>query len=62
MPAPLLVRICANVPTVTCIKLEAVPTPTKIAIVRQLWEIEPPASGDCTILTGQVLGGAGGQW
>jgi len=53
MSANLLVQICANIPTVTCIKLEAVPTPAKIAMVRQLWEnVDPPASGDCTILTG----------
>jgi hypothetical protein len=51
MSADLLVRMCHDIPTIKCIKLEAVPTPTKIAIIRQHWKGPTPAAGDCTILT-----------
>ena len=53
MSADLLVRICADLASVRCIKLEAVPTPTKIRAIRDAWAgAAPPASGDCSILTG----------
>ena len=55
MSADLLVDICAALPSVQCIKLEAVPTPAKIAAVRRAWAggDRPPASPEgCTILTG----------
>ena len=53
MSADLLVRICADLASVRCIKLEAVPTPTKIRAIRDAWAGEQaPASGDCSILTG----------
>jgi 4-hydroxy-tetrahydrodipicolinate synthase len=50
MSVPLLARIVKEVPSVACIKLESLPTPARIATLRQLWEQEPPES--CTILTG----------
>ena len=34
MSVPLLARIVLEVPSVTCIKLESVPTPAKIAMLR----------------------------
>lgn len=51
MSVPLLCRIVLEVPTVTCIKLESLPTPAKIAQVRQKWAQVPPKQ-ECTILTG----------
>jgi len=51
MSVPLLARIVLEVPTVTCIKLESLPTPAKIAQLRQKWSELPPAQ-ECTILTG----------
>eukprot|EP00316_Scyphosphaera_apsteinii_P001321 CAMPEP_0119305918 /NCGR_PEP_ID=MMETSP1333-20130426/6796_1 /TAXON_ID=418940 /ORGANISM="Scyphosphaera apsteinii, Strain RCC1455" /LENGTH=307 /DNA_ID=CAMNT_0007309111 /DNA_START=88 /DNA_END=1011 /DNA_ORIENTATION=- len=51
MPPPLLARICSEVATVACIKLESLPTPGRIATLHNLWTSMPPA-GDCTILTG----------
>ena len=35
-----------------CIKLEAVPTPPKIAALRKAWAAKPPAADSCGILTG----------
>ena len=54
MSADLLVRICADLPSVQCIKLEAVPTPAKIAAIRKAWAAPAtaPAAADCAILTG----------
>jgi len=51
MSMPLLARIVAEVPAVSCIKLESLPTPAKIAALRKLWAASPPAQ-ECTILTG----------
>jgi 4-hydroxy-tetrahydrodipicolinate synthase len=52
--SPKLVATIANeVPEVTCIKLEALPTPARIAALRQLWSTSlPTANPECTILTG----------
>jgi len=52
MSADLLVDICAALPSIACIKLEAVPTPAKIAAIRKAWGGDKPPAGDCTILTG----------
>jgi len=52
MSADLLVRICADLEAVACIKLEAVPTPPKIAALRAAWAAAPPAAAHCGILTG----------
>ena len=51
MSVPLLARIAREVPSVSCIKLEALPTPAKIAQLRKIWAAEPQAT-ECTILTG----------
>jgi len=51
MSVPLLARIVQQVPTVTCIKLESLPTPARIAALRALWAKDPPPA-ECTILTG----------
>ena len=51
MSMPLIARIVKEVPSIACIKLEALPTPAKIAMLHKLWAADPPASG-CTILTG----------
>lgn len=51
MSMPLLARIVAEVPTVSCIKLESLPTPAKIAALRKIWAAAPPPQ-ECTILTG----------
>ena len=51
MSVPLLARIVREVPSVACIKLESLPTPAKIAALRQIWADSSPAQ-DCTILTG----------
>jgi len=51
MTVPLLARIVQEVPTVSCIKLESLPTPAKIAQLRTLWAKAAPAQ-ECTILTG----------
>ena len=52
--SPRLVATIANeVPEVACIKLEALPTPARIAALRKLWAGELPcANPSCTILTG----------
>jgi len=52
MSADLLIQICQDLPTVQNIKLEAVPTPTKIAAIRAAWAGDRKPAGDCTILTG----------
>lgn len=52
MSAELICDITAELPEIACIKLEAVPTPTKIAKIRKLWDTDSPPAGDCTILTG----------
>ena len=52
MGAELLVQICAHLASVQCIKLEAVPTPPKIAALRKAWAAQPPAFPECSILTG----------
>jgi len=53
MSSDLILDICADLEAVRCIKLEAVPTPPKIAALRAAWAERPPASvGGCTILTG----------
>jgi len=52
MSSELLVRICAQLASVQCIKLEAVPTPPKIAALRKAWAAAPPAYAECSILTG----------
>ena len=52
MSAELLVQICAHLASVQCIKLEAVPTPPKIAALRKAWAAQPPAFPECSILTG----------
>ncbi len=52
MSADLLVKMCNEIPTIGCIKLEAVPTPAKIATIRKAWAGDKPPAGDCTILTG----------
>ena len=52
MPPPLVARIAHEVPTIACIKLESLPSPARIARLRQLWAGELPPAGDCTILTG----------
>ena len=52
MGAELLVQICAHLASVQCIKLEAVPTPPKIAALRKAWAAQPPAYPECSILTG----------
>ena len=52
MSAELLVQICAHLASVQCIKLEAVPTPPKIAALRKAWAAQPPAYPECSILTG----------
>jgi len=51
MSVPLLARIVLEVPSVSCIKLESLPTPAKIAMLRKKWAEVPPAQ-ECTILTG----------
>jgi len=51
MSVPLVARIVSEVPAVSCIKLESLPTPGRIAALRKLWSDTPPAQ-DCTILTG----------
>jgi len=51
MSVPLLARIAREVPSVSCIKLEALPTPAKIAQLRKIWAAAPQAT-ECTILTG----------
>ena len=53
MSPHLIARISAELESVVCIKLEAVPTPARIAALRQLWSTEElKPAGDCTILTG----------
>ena len=55
MTPALVARIAHEVPAVQCIKLEALPTPARIAALRKLWQpdAKPPASpSGCTILTG----------
>lgn len=54
MSPKLVARIAHEVPSVECIKLEALPTPARIAALRSLWgSATPPASPNgCTILTG----------
>ena len=53
MSPRLVARIAHEVAEVACIKLEALPTPARIAALRQLWADElPPANPECTILTG----------
>ena len=53
MPPPLVARIAHEVPTIACIKLESLPSPARIARLRQLWAGElPPADPSATILTG----------
>ena len=51
MSVPLLARIVAEVPAISCIKLESLPTAAKIAALRAIWADAPPAA-ECTILTG----------
>lgn len=56
MPTVLVARIAHEVSAVACIKLEATPTPARIAALRDIWQSSlPPADAGCTILTG--LGG-----
>jgi dihydrodipicolinate synthase/N-acetylneuraminate lyase len=50
MPVPLLAKIVAEVPSISCIKLESLPTPAKIAALRAIWAKAPPAQ-ECTILS-----------
>ena len=53
MSPRLVARISHEVAEVSCIKLEALPTPARIAALRSLWASElPPADPSCTILTG----------
>jgi len=52
MTPRLVARIANEVPAVSCIKLESLPTPARIAALRGLWANELPSGGDCTILTG----------
>jgi len=52
MGPKLIARIAHEVPAVACIKLEALPTPARIAALRKLWASELPPASDCTILTG----------
>lgn len=52
MRPKLIARIAHEVPAVACIKLEALPTPARIAALRKLWASELPPASDCTILTG----------
>jgi len=52
MTPHLVARIASEVPAVACIKLESLPTPGRIATLRQLWASDFPTGGDCTILTG----------
>ena len=52
MSAELIARICADVPEIACIKLEAVPTPPKIDKIRKLWNGDFSPASNCTILTG----------
>ena len=53
MTPAVVAKIAATVPMVQCIKLEALPTPARIAALHKLWRDTPPASpSGCTILTG----------
>jgi 4-hydroxy-tetrahydrodipicolinate synthase len=53
MSPKLVARIAHEVETIVCIKLEALPTPARIAQLRALWADElPRANPSCTILTG----------
>ena len=53
MSPRLVARIAHEVDTVACIKLEALPTPARIAALHALWAGEMPrANPACTILTG----------
>lgn len=56
MPVGLVARIAHEVPQVACVKLEATPTPARVAELRAFWATSlPPADPACTILSG--LGG-----
>ena len=53
MSPKLVATIAHEIPEVACIKLEALPTPARIAALRKLWTTSlPPANPECTILTG----------
>ena len=52
MSPALIARISSELPSVACIKLEALPTPARIAALRLLWAARPPADPRCSILTG----------
>ena len=53
MSPKLIATIASEVPEVACIKLEALPTPARIAALRKLWDGPlPRANPECTILTG----------
>ena len=53
MSPRLVARIAHEVDAVVCIKLEALPTPARIAALRALWDGELPRKNpECTILTG----------
>mmetsp|Transcript_42782 Transcript_42782/g.93759 ORF Transcript_42782/g.93759 Transcript_42782/m.93759 type:complete len:418 (-) Transcript_42782:496-1749(-) len=53
MSVDLVARIVAEVENVSCIKLESLPTPARIAALRNLWENSTElGSRGCTILTG----------
>jgi 4-hydroxy-tetrahydrodipicolinate synthase len=46
MSVPLLARLVNEIPTIACVKLESLPTPPKIALLKTMMR------EDCTILTG----------
>ena len=53
MSPKLVARIAHEISEIACIKLEALPTPARIAALRTLWASElPRANPECTILTG----------
>eukprot|EP00750_Incisomonas_marina_P025671 INCI5619.1.p1 GENE.INCI5619.1~~INCI5619.1.p1 ORF type:complete len:376 (+),score=54.29 INCI5619.1:89-1129(+) len=52
MSPELIARIVQEVPTISCIKLESVPTPARIARLRSLWALDAPPQGNVSILTG----------
>jgi 4-hydroxy-tetrahydrodipicolinate synthase len=54
MTTSLVARIASEVPSIACVKLESLPSPSRIARLRELWsDAMPPAGGrDVAILAG----------
>lgn len=52
MSPALVARITHEVPTVACVKMEALPTPARVAALKERWRTDLPPARDCTILTG----------